>query len=89
MELHNLMEIEVKHTLNHLIHTTNSMNCTCDQCKLDVAAIALNSLPSKYIVTEKGLLYSKAANLNQQFETDIITSLTKAIKQVNDSPRHD
>lgn len=89
MELHNLMEIEVRHNLNHIIKTTSSIDCQCEQCKLDIIAIALNSLPPKYIVTEKGLLYSRVANLNQQFDTDIIASLTKAINLVNKNPRHE
>lgn len=89
MELHNLMEIEVKHTLNHLIKTAaDSINCQCDLCKLDIVAITLNSLPPKYIVTDKGLLYSKVANMNHQFGADIIASLTQAIDIVNKNPRH-
>ena len=37
--------------------------CSCDKCILDIAAIALNELPPKYIVTEKGELYSKVDSL--------------------------
>lgn len=88
MELHNLMEIEVKHTLNHIINTTSSVDCQCGQCKLDITAITLNSLPPKYIVTEKGLLYSRVANMNLQFDTDVIAALTRAINHVNHNPRH-
>jgi len=39
--------------------------CSCDKCILDIAAIALNELPPKYIVTEKGELYSKVDSLRQ------------------------
>ena len=89
MELHNLMEHEVKHTLSHILKTTNDIKCQCDQCKLDITAIALNSLSPKYIVTEKGLLYSRLVVMNQQFNTDVVTALAKAINLVNNSPRHD
>ena len=89
MELYNLMEFEVKHTLNHVIKTASiNINCQCDSCKLDIMAIALNLLPPKYIVTDKGLLYSKVSNMNQQFNADIIASLTKSIDIVNKNPRH-
>lgn len=88
MELHNLMEHEVKYSLDYILETS-TVNCKCDQCKLDIMAIALNSLPPKYIVTEQGLLYSKIAILSQQFNTDIVTSLIKAINIVNNNPRHD
>jgi len=63
--------------------------CTCEKCMLDVAAIALNDLPPKYVVTEKGKLYSKIETLKQQFEVDIITAVTKAIEKVNKNPQHE
>ena len=89
MELHNLMEHEVRYTLNHILTTDNDIKCQCDQCKLDIMAVALNSLSPKYIVTEKGLLYSRLAIMNQQFNTDVVTALAKAINMVNNSPRHE
>lgn len=89
MELYNILEFEVKQTLEYLLKNNNDIGCSCDHCKNDIMAIALNSLPPKYIVTDKGLLYTKLANFNQQFNTDIVTALAKAIKQVNDNPRHE
>ncbi len=62
--------------------------CTCDKCMLDIAAIALNDLPPKYIVTEKGELYSKINTLSQQFEVDVVAALTKAAVLVKRKPRH-
>jgi competence protein ComFB len=88
MELQNLMEHEVKYALEHVLNTGIKINCQCEKCKLDIIAICLNSLPPKYIVTKKGLLYSKLNILNQQFNTDILTSLTKAIDKVSKNPRH-
>jgi len=63
--------------------------CTCEKCLLDIAAIALNDLPSKYVVTEKGELYSKINALSQQFEVDVIAAITKAAVIVKRNPRHD
>ena len=63
--------------------------CMCDKCKLDIAAIALNDLPPKYTVTEKGVLYSKINALRQQFEVDIIAAITKAAVIVKRNPRHE
>lgn len=62
--------------------------CTCDQCKLDVVAIALNSLPPKYVVTQQGELYTKVSSLQQQFEVDIYAAITKAAVIVKRYPRH-
>jgi len=63
--------------------------CTCDKCVYDIAAIALNELPSKYIVSERGELYSKVERLMQQFEVDVMAAITKAAELVKKSPRHE
>ena len=63
--------------------------CTCEQCKLDIKAIALNSLPQKYVVTRKGELYAKMSSLQNQFEVDIIAAVTKASEIVGRNPRHE
>ena len=63
--------------------------CTCEKCKMDVAAIALNALPAKYVVTRKGQLYTKLFVLQQQFNVDIISAITKATVIVSERPRHD
>ena len=35
--------------------------CTCYRCVNDIIAMALNILPPKYIVTQKGMLFAKIA----------------------------
>lgn len=87
MKLHNLMEDEVLIIVNRLMDDVDDM-CTCEKCRMDVAAIALNNLPTKYVVTEKGELYSKLDTMNYQFEADIIKEVTKAIEKVKESPQH-
>jgi len=62
--------------------------CKCEKCRLDIAAIALNNLPTKYVVTEKGELYSKVSTLMNQFEVDAISTITKAALIIKDNPRH-
>lgn len=83
----NYMEVIVSNLMDEILKDINA--CTCDKCKLDVAAIALNDLPPKYIVTEKGELYSKISTLRQQFEVDVISAVTKAVVLVKRSPRHE
>ncbi|HOP92941.1 MAG TPA: late competence development ComFB family protein [Acetivibrio thermocellus] len=63
--------------------------CSCEKCRMDIAAIALNNLPPKYIVTDKGELYSKVDSLKQQFEVDVISALAKAAVIVKRNPRHE
>ena len=63
--------------------------CKCDRCICDIKAIALNNLPPKYIVTKKGQLYTKINSLQQQFDVDIISALTRAAVIVSKGPNHD
>lgn len=84
--MHNLIEDMVLETVNELLKKEGV--CDCEQCKLDVAAIALNSLPPRYVVTAKGASYAKADMLDLQKYIDIIGAVTKAIKLVKEHPRH-
>jgi len=86
-ELKNYMEVCVKDTLADLIKSFDC--CDCEDCRYDMMAIALNSLPPKYVVTNKGTLFTKISMLQNQFDTDVIAALTNAIKIVSSKPRHD
>ena len=83
----NYMEEIVFNQMQEVLADINS--CTCDKCIIDIAAIALNDLPPKYIVSEKGELYSKISALKQQFEVDVIAAITKAAVLVKRRPRHE
>lgn len=86
-QIKNYMEEIVFNQMKEVLTDINM--CTCDKCLLDIAAIALNSLPPKYIVTEKGELYSKINTLGQQFEVDVVSAITKAAVLVKRRPRHE
>ena len=62
--------------------------CKCEKCMKDILALTLNALPPKYVVTEKGELYSKVNLLRQQFDVVVITAITKASEIVKQHPRH-
>jgi len=83
----NYMEEIVFNQMKEVLTDINM--CTCEKCMLDVAAIALNDLPPKYLVTEKGELYSKINTLAQQFEVDVVAAITKAAVLVKRRPRHE
>lgn len=85
-QIKNYMEEIVFNQMKDVLSDINV--CTCEKCLLDIAAIALNDLPSKYIVTEKGELYSKINALAQQFEVDVVSAITKAAVLVKRNPRH-
>jgi len=56
----------------------------------DILALALNRLPQKYVTTSYGKLYAEMINnFRVQYETDVLTSLTKAAIIVRERPRKD
>lgn len=86
-QIKNYMEEIVFNLIQDVLEDINM--CTCEKCIYDIAAIALNDLPPKYIVSEKGELYSKINTLKQQFEVDVIAAITKAAVIVKRRPRHE
>lgn len=62
--------------------------CTCERCRNDVIAYALNKLPVKYVVTEEGNLISKARALDFQYNVDVTTALAEGFQLVSKKPRH-
>ncbi|NLD50423.1 MAG: late competence development ComFB family protein [Clostridiaceae bacterium] len=87
MFIKNYMEEIVFSSIKKILKNINV--CSCDKCIMDIAAIALNNLPPKYIVTQKGELYSRINALKQQFEVDVVTAVTKAAELVKRNPRHE
>lgn len=85
--LKNYMEEVVLNLIDSVLNDIDM--CKCDLCVKDIAALALNNLPPKYIATEKGELYSKVNSLKSQFEVDVISAITKAAVLVKKSPRHE
>ncbi|MCR4434243.1 MAG: late competence development ComFB family protein [Clostridiales bacterium] len=86
-QIKNYMEEIVFNLIKEVLADINV--CTCEKCVLDIAAVALNDLPPKYIVTERGEIYSRIETLKQQFEVDVIAAITKAAVLVKRKPRHE
>lgn len=87
LKVYNYMEYIVSDELEKLLASTEAL-CKCQKCKLDITAWALNRLPPKYIVSEKGRIYTKLDEQNMQFRVDVIRELTKAILYVSKNPHH-
>jgi competence protein ComFB len=62
--------------------------CKCEKCRMDIAAITLNHLSPKYVVTEEGEVYAKTDFLSGQFRTDVIIQIINAIDKVSKNPHH-
>ena len=63
--------------------------CTCSKCICDVLAIALNTLPTKYVTSDAGKQYIQLETYKKQFETDVGIALMRASLIVKGSPNHD
>lgn len=87
MKLKNYMEDLVLQHIDSII-AANSNVCTCEQCRYDIAAMALTILPARYVVTRKGATYTKLKAQEQQFMVDMITAITAGINTVKNHPHH-
>lgn len=87
MQVKNYMEDLVWEHLDHILSKHDNI-CDCEKCKFDIAALALNLLSPHYVVTAKGETYTRVKALEQQFNIDIFSALTQAIKIVSGRPQH-
>lgn len=84
--LKNYMENLVESKYNEMIQKQDI--CKCEKCKMDIMSFALNNLSPKYIVSDKGELYTKINELILQFNIDVEVEVANAIKLVRNNPRH-
>jgi len=87
MRAYNYMEEIVKDSLDKLIAEKPDI-CKCQKCKLDMMAWALNKLPPKYVVSDRGIVYAKLQEVEIQFRADVVRELAKAIAHINKNPQH-
>jgi competence protein ComFB len=87
MIIKNYMEDLVWQALEEILAVRPHI-CHCDHCRHDIAAVALNALPPKYIVTHKGETFTRIRMLETQFSTDIITAIIRAVEVVAAKPNH-
>ena len=54
----------------------------------DILALALNHLPTKYVTSGEGKMYAQMIeNFRLQYETDVLSGLTRAAMTVKNKPR--
>lgn len=83
----NVSEDLIDMELDRCISSIEGM-CTCERCRADVKAFALNHFPPHYVVTDMGEALVRASMLSNQFEADIITAIMSAVMVVKSKPRH-
>jgi len=87
MLLRNVTQDIVFEKLGEILRTHPEI-CPCSRCQLDIAAIALNHLQPRYVVTDIGEALTRAGSLDAQITVDTLSELTKAIAIVTRTPRH-
>jgi competence protein ComFB len=65
----------------------NQNNCRCEDCILDIAAFALNSLMPLYRVSLMGNLYAENAKMTPYAE-EVKAAVAAAILRVKANPSH-
>jgi len=83
----NYMEGIAKRNLEEQLSNRDDL-CKCERCKLDMLAYAMNHLPSKYVVSDRGHIYTKLQEMEVQFNTDVTREVLKAIELIKQNKRH-
>lgn len=63
--------------------------CGCEECVLDMAAMALNSVKPLYRVSLLGTLYAAHAMEEESYAASVRAAVSAAIDKVGANPSHD
>jgi competence protein ComFB len=63
--------------------------CTCNECVLDMAAMALNSVKPLYRVSLLGTIYASRAMDEKEYATSLREAVFNAVEKVRKNPAHD
>jgi len=63
--------------------------CMCNECVLDMAAVALNNIRPLYRVSLLGTLYTATAMDEKTYAVSIKNAVSEAIEKVQKNPSHD
>ena len=63
--------------------------CRCNECVVDMAAVALNTVKPLYRFSLLGTLYTSQAMSEQTYAESVKEAVTAAIAKVKDNPSHD
>ena len=63
--------------------------CRCNECIVDIAAIALNQIKPLYRFSILGTLYASQAMTEQAYADSVKNEVAQAIEKVKNNPAHD
>ncbi|MCR4579303.1 MAG: late competence development ComFB family protein [Treponema sp.] len=92
MNVHNLMEDVVSHTVNELYDNIKEegaswLSCDCENCRLDTISYVLNRVPAKYIVSGRGITHAAEVLEDLQIKADVEALALEGMHIVSDSKR--
>ena len=87
--LKNEAEKFVVDELERQLGTTSGSVCRCNDCVLDMAAIALNTVKPLYRVSLLGTLYAAQAMDEKNYASTVRDAVFRAIEKVRKNPSHD
>ena len=87
MELKNQMEELVLEQLDSVLAQYPDC-CKCEHCRQDIAVIALNHLPPKYVATQQGCVFAKIDAMTLETKIEIVEQIAKAVEIVSKNPHH-
>ena len=93
MDVHNTVEdtviAKVKQLFEEIGNNKANRNiCLCEQCQVDVTCYALNRLPPRYIVSNRGVSRVKNESIEyQQQAADIVSLVNEGLKIVSHNQR--
>ena len=63
--------------------------CTCPRCRIDVMALALSRLPSKYVVLHSNDTLPMLTVYANRYSAAVTSQLMAACQRIKENPRHD
>ena len=83
----NMMEHYVDERLSELLAKNDC--CKCEVCVEDMKAYALNRLPSRYVSTVNGEIFTRITQeMESQPTVDLDVAVMQAITNISSNPRH-
>ena len=87
--LKNEAEQLILHELETQLAAYNKDICRCEECVLDMAAMALNTVKPMYRFSLLGSLYAASAVSEQVYADSVQKAVAVAISKVSANPSHD
>ncbi|MDR0320231.1 MAG: late competence development ComFB family protein [Treponema sp.] len=87
--LKNEAEVLVIREMEYQLKSESEDMCRCNECIVDIAAIALNGVKPLYRFSLLGTLYASQAMTERAYANSVKQAVAQAIKKVKKNPAHD